>query len=176
LGSNVLVKLEKSSKPIIAAVNGFAFGGGCELALACDIRIASENASFALPELNLGILPGAGGTQRLSKIIGLGRAKEIILTGRSITAEEALRYGLVSKVAPLDKLMESAQETARMILAKGPLAVRLAKKCISASLSTDQDAGMFMELLSIGVLFSSEDRMEGVNAFLEKRRPKFQGK
>ncbi|MDR1765961.1 MAG: enoyl-CoA hydratase/isomerase family protein [Lachnospiraceae bacterium] len=176
LAQNALQKLENSPKPVIAAVNGYAFGGGCELALACDIRIASENARFALPELSLGILPGAGGTQRLAKLIGQGRAKEMILTSRRITAEEALSYGLVTKVVPLSGLIAEAESTAKTILSKGPVAVNLAKKCVNAALSTDATAGSLLELLSFSVLISSEDRMEGVNSFLEKRTPRFQGK
>jgi len=176
LATNALAKIERSSKATIAAVNGYAFGGGCELALACDIRIASENAQFALPELGLGILPGAGGTQRLTKLVGLGRAKEMILTSRRIKVEEALQYGLVTQVVSLEKLIETAQEIAKKILSKGPVAVKLAKKCMAAAVSTDQDAGMLLELLSYSVLISSEDRMEGVNSFLEKRPANFQGK
>lgn len=176
LATGVLRKIENSSKPIIAAVNGYAFGGGCELALACDIRIASENARFALPELALGILPGGGGTQRLSKLIGLGRAKEMILTGRRIKADEALHYGLVTAVYPPEQLAQEAHQIAKTILSKGPVAVQLAKKCITASLSTDQETGLLLELLSYSVLVSTEDRIEGVDAFLEKRPSKFQGK
>lgn len=176
LASSALMKFECSAKPIIAAINGYAFGGGFELAMACDIRIASENALFALPELGLGILPGGGGTQRLAKLIGLGRAKEMIFTGRRVKAEEALQYGIVSQVVPFKDLMNEAYNMANIILSKGPISLRLAKKCINASLSADQEAGMLLELLSFSVLISSEDRMEGINAFLEKRPAKFEGK
>jgi len=171
-----LRKLEQCTKPTIAAVNGYAFGGGCEVAMACDIRYASENARFCLPELSLGILPGGGGTQRLAKLVGLGRAKEMILTGRTITAQEALSYGLVTKVTPLEELMDNCLETARTILSKGPLAIRLAKSVINMSMTTDQDAGMLLELLSYSILVGSEDKTEGVNAFIEKRPAKFTGK
>lgn len=176
LAQGVLKKLENCGKPSIAAVNGYAFGGGCEVALACDIRIASPNARFGLPELGLGILPGSGGTQRLAKLIGLGRAKEMILTGRAITAEEALQYGLVTKVVDQDRLMEAITEEAKAILSKGPLAVRLAKRIINASMSTDQDAGMLLELLSYSILVGSADKTEGVDAFLQKRTANFTGR
>ncbi|MCL1816974.1 MAG: enoyl-CoA hydratase-related protein [Clostridiales bacterium] len=176
IGQNVLRRLAACEKPVIAAVNGLAFGGGCELAMACDIRIASENAKFGLPELGLGIIPGAGGTQRLAKLVGLGRAKEMILTGRAITAQEALQMGLVTKVTPPGELMAAVGETAKAILAKGPLAVRLAKKAVAAALSTDEESGMLLELLSYTIAVASEDRTEGATAFLEKRVPDFQGK
>lgn len=172
----VLRKLSACEKPIIAAVNGMAFGGGCELAMACDIRIASETAKLGLPELGLGIIPGAGGTQRLAKLVGLGRAKDMILTGRAVNAQEALQIGLVTQVVPQDKLMDTVMDTAKAILAKGPLAVRLAKKAVAASLSTDEESGMLLELLSYAVAVASEDRTEGTTAFLEKRKPNFQGK
>ena len=172
----VLRKLEQCAKPTIAAVNGYAFGGGCEVAMACDIRYASENARFCLPELGLGILPGGGGTQRLARLIGVGRAKDMILTGRSITAQEALEYGLVTQVTPPDELMEKSLETAHTILSKGPLAVRLAKRVINMSMTTDQDAGMLLELLSYSILVGSEDKEEGVKAFTEKRPARFEGK
>ena len=172
---SVLRKLENCIKPTIAAVNGYAFGGGCEVALACDIRLASYNAHFGFPELNLGILPGGGGTQRLAKLIGLGRAKEMILTGRPITAEEALGFGLVTKVTAQEELISECFTHAYTILDKGPLAVRLAKSVINMSMSTDQDAGMLLELLSYSILAGSEDKTEGVNAFLEKRHAIFKG-
>lgn len=176
VAQGVLRKLAACEKPTIAAINGVAFGGGCELAMACDIRIAAEHAKLGLPELGLGVIPGAGGTQRLAKLIGLGRAKEMILTGRAVTAQEALQIGLVTRVVPADQLMDAAGETARAILSKGPLAVRLAKKSIDASMSTDEESGMRLELLSYAVAVASEDRTEGATAFLEKRVPHFKGK
>lgn len=176
LAQNALLKLENCDKPIIGAVNGYAFGGGCEVALACDIRYASDNARFGLPEVGLGILPGSGGTQRLSKLVGLGRAKEMILTGKAVTAEQALQYGLVTNVVSQELLLEECIALAKTLLAKGPLALRLTKKVINASMSTDQNAGMMLELLSYSILAGSEDKMEGVNAFFEKRDPDFKGK
>lgn len=170
------VEVEDCEKPTIAAVNGHALGGGCELAMACDIRIASENASFGLPETTLGILPGAGGTQRLSRLIGKGRAVEMILTGRFMGAEEALGAGLVSKVVPQEELTDTIRETASQILSKGPLAVKLAKLAVQAGYETDQRTGLLIERLAQAVLYTSEDKVEGTTAFLEKRKPRFQGK
>ena len=167
--------ISECEKPVIAAVNGSAFGGGCELALASDIRIASENAKFCLPELGIGIMPGGGGSRRLARIIGEGRAKEIILTGRVVRAEEAFSIGLVSKVVPGDQLIDAATETAKMILEKGPLAVRLEKKVLNMALSSDEESARLMELFSYCMLIASEDRLEGMNAFLEKRKPQFKG-
>jgi len=176
VAQNALKALADCEKPTIAAVNGVAFGGGCELTLACDIRIASTRARFGLPELGLGILPGAGGTQRLSRLIGLGRAKEMILTGRTIAAEEAEKIGLVTQIVEPENLMGAVLETAERILSKGPLAVRLAKKAVNMSLSTPEECGMMLERLSYSILIGSEDKQEGVKAFLEKRDPSFQGR
>jgi len=176
LAQRALCKLSSCEKPTIAAVNGMAFGGGCELAMACDIRIAAESAKFGLPELGLGIIPGAGGTQRLSKLVGLGRAKEIILTGRAVSAQEAYQIGLVTQVVSSDALLETAMETAAGILSKGPLAVRLAKMAVDASMSSDVQSGMLLELYSYAIAIASEDRHEGVAAFLEKRLPEFLGR
>ncbi|WP_227935334.1 enoyl-CoA hydratase/isomerase family protein [Alkalihalobacillus deserti] len=168
--------IEAYEKPTIAMVNGFALGGGCELAMACDIRIASLNAKFGLPELNLSIIPGAGGTQRLARLVGKGKAMELILTGKVITAEEAYRIGLVSEVVHSENLLENVQETAAKILAKGPLAVRLAKLSVNQGTETDMKTGLMIEKLAQAILFSSEDKREGTAAFLEKRSPNFQGK
>ena len=176
LAQRALRKLAACRLPVIAAVNGYAFGGGCELAMACDIHIAAEHAAFGLPELGLGILPAGGGTQRLAKLVGLGRAKEIILTGRTVKADEAASIGLVSRVVPREELVERAVEMARAISSKGPFAVRLAKQAVNASLATDEDTGMLIEALSYGLAIASDDRMEGVDAFLEKRPPRFSGR
>lgn len=163
-------------KPVIAAINGAAYGGGCELAVAADIRIAAENAKFAFPEVGIGIMPGGGGTQRLAKLIGLGRAKEMIMTGRVMSAAEALQTGLVTQVVAQDKLMDEAICTAQRILEKGPLAVRMAKKVVGMALSTDEESGRLLELFSYCMLMASHDRLEGCTAFLEKRMPKFTGR
>lgn len=169
-------EIEGYEKPTIAAVNGYALGGGCELAMACDIRIASDNAKFGQPEVNLSIIPGAGGTQRLSRLVGKGKATELILTGEVIDADEAHRIGLVSKVVPQAELTDAVGETAGAILKKGPLAIRLAKIAVSRGAETDQDTGMLIERLAQAVLFDSEDKLEGTSAFLEKREPDFRGR
>jgi enoyl-CoA hydratase/carnithine racemase len=169
-------EVEAYEKPTIAAVNGFALGGGCELAMACDVRIASKNARFGLPELTLSIIPGAGGTQRLSRLVGKGRAIEMILTGQIIDAEEARRIGLVTQIADENEdLMDRVRATAAAILKKGPLAVRLAKLAIQTGLETDQKTGLVVERLAQAVLFDTEDKREGTSAFLEKREPHFRG-
>ena len=176
LASGVLKKLENCDKPSIAAVNGYAFGGGCELAMACDVRIASDNAKFALPELGLGILPGAGGTQRLSRLVGVGWAKDMILTGRVLSAAEALAIGLVTRVTPQADLPAAARQTAGEILKKGPLALRLSKKLITSSLSTDQETGLLLELLAYSMTMATEDKQIGINAFFDKKVPEFLGR
>ncbi|MFN3339042.1 MAG: enoyl-CoA hydratase/isomerase family protein [Dietzia sp.] len=168
--------IEDFPKPTIAAINGFALGGGCELAMSCDIRIASECAKLGLPETNLGVLPGAGGTQRLARLVGTGRAIEMILTGRFIDAEEALRIGLVTSVVAPDALLHAARETAATIAAKGPLAVRLAKLVVRAGMDADQGTGQVVERLAQAVLYGSEDKAEGTAAFLGKRTAEFQGR
>ena len=173
---NIMTRWANMDKVTIAAINGFALGGGCELALACDIRIASEKAKLGQPELNLAILPGAGGTQRMLRLVGPGKTKELILTGDIISAQEALSIGLVNKVVSPDQLMNAVREMAKKILAKGPLAVKVAKSVINWGGSTDLHAGLIIERLAQAVLFSTEDRKEGVNAFLEKRNPNYQGK
>lgn len=167
--------LEDYELPTIAAVNGFALGGGMELAMACDIRVAAQGARFGLPETNLGIIPGAGGTQRLSRLVGRGRAVELILTGRLFDAAEALRIGLVTEVVPADELMDAVRTTAGQILAKGPLAIRLAKLVIKNGAETDQRTGLLLERLAQSLLYASADKKEGLNAFLEKRPALFTG-
>lgn len=176
INSSLFAEVEKFPRPTIAAVNGFAVGGGCELALACDIRVASETASFGQPELNLGIIPGAGATQRLPRVIGLGRAKHLILTGEIIDAARALEYGLVTAIAPAGELMARARDIAQRILVLGPLAARLAKLSLNASARVDLDSGLLIETLAQAICFDSEDKIEGTTAFLEKRRPKFRGR
>ena len=169
----VYEKVEQFPKPTIAAVNGYAFGGGHELALACDIRIAATNAQFALPETGLGIMPAAGGTQRLAKLVGLGRATEIVLTGRRVKAEDALAMGLVTQVVEQDQLLDTARETAQAIMAKGPLAIQLAKTVIRHGFDVDHQTGILLERLAQSVLYSSAEKAEGTTAFLEKRTPDF---
>lgn len=174
-GHAVTNRLESFPKPVIAAVNGYALGGGCELALACDLRIAAANAIFGLPEPTLGIIPGAGGTQRLPRIVGLGRAKEMILTGARWDATRALEAGLVSRVVPLAELMPAARALADQVLALGPLAVKLAKAALNASSQMPLSAGLAFESTAQAITFESRDKMEGTTAFLEKRKPIFRG-
>lgn len=169
-------KIEDYEKPTIAAINGFALGGGLELALACDIRIASYHAKVGLPEVGLGIIPGAGGTQRLTRIVGKGKAMDLILTGDIITAEEAERIGLISKAVPQDELFEKAKEYAGKISLKGPLALRLAKAAVNRGADIEMETALYLEKLTQTILIASEDKREGTQAFLEKRKPQFQGK
>lgn len=171
----ILSRIESVPKVTIAAVNGYALGGGCELAMAADIRIASTNARFGQPELGLGIIPGAGGTQRLVRLVGLGRAKELVLTGRIIDAEEARQIGLVSRVVPPDQLMDAAVELGKSLIRKGPLAVSLAKEVLHVAASSDFETGLAAERLAQSFLFTTWDHNEGLTAFLEKREPKFEG-
>jgi enoyl-CoA hydratase/carnithine racemase len=168
--------VEEFPKPTIAAVNGFALGGGCEIAMACDIRIASRTARLGLPETALSLLPGAGGTQRLGRLVGMGRAIELILTGRMVDAAEAERIGLVTAVTEPDELIARAREVAATVLARGPLATRLAKLVIRAGMDADQRTGQVVERLAQAVLYESEDKLEGTAAFLGKRQPQFTGR
>jgi len=170
-----LAALENCSKPIIAAINGYAFGGGFELALACDIRIVAENAVLGLPETGLGFIPGAGGTQRLSRMAGVGVAKDVILGGRTLSAQEAVQHGIAMKAVPLEKLMEEAKKLAGKMVLRGPIALNVGKKMINASMYTDPSTGCMMESLALAILFDSKDKMEGTSAFLEKRKPQFKG-
>ncbi len=172
-GQKTLRALEHLDKVVIAAVNGFALGGGCELALACDIRIASAKAKFGQPEVNLGLIPGYAGTQRLSRLIGLGQALHLILSGEMIGAEDALRVGLVQKVVEPDQLLPAARDLARTIAAKGPHAVRLAKKVIHQGWMMDFESGCALEAEAFGSLFEGAEAVEGMKAFLEKRAPQW---
>ena len=176
LGNRVFRRLEKLDKPVIAAISGFALGGGCELAMACDIRIASEKARFAQPEAGLGITPGFGGTQRLPRLVGEGRAKELIYTCAMIKADEALRIGLVNKVVPLDTLMEEAKNMANTIIANGPRAVKLCKDAINRGMQVDIDEAIEIEAGDFGKCFATEDQKEGMSAFMERREKNFSNK
>jgi enoyl-CoA hydratase/carnithine racemase len=175
-GQDLLNLIENLGKPVIAAVNGYALGGGCELALACHLRIASENAKFGQPEVNLGVIPGYGGTQRLARLIGKGRAMEMILTGNQIDANEALRIGLVNKVVPQSELLSTAENIARTILSKGQVAIRMALKAVNIIAETPQSDGQALEASLFGVCCGTEDFKEGTRAFLEKRKPEFKNR
>lgn len=175
-GQSVFNLIENLGKPVIAAVNGYVLGGGTELALACHIRIASENAKFGQPEVNLGIIPGYGGTQRLARLIGKGRAMELILTGDQIDAQEAYRIGLVNKVVSQAELMKTAEAVAQKILSKGQLAIRLALKAVNMTAETNLTDGQALEASLFGLCCGTEDFKEGTKAFLEKRKPEFKSK
>jgi len=174
-GQAAFGKIEDLPKPVIAAVNGYALGGGCELAMACDIRIASERAKFGQPEVTLGLIPGYGGTQRLSRLVGKGKAKELILTGEMIDAHEALRIGLVERVVPQEKLMSEAEALATKLVGLGPIALKLAKNSIDAGFNIPMDEALRVESERFGEVCATEDKNEGTKAFLEKRKPEFKG-
>jgi enoyl-CoA hydratase len=176
LGQRVFRQIELSRKPVIAAVNGFALGGGCELALACHLRIAGENAQFGLPEVKLGIIPGYGGTLRLPRIVGKGRALELMLTAQFIKADEAYRIGLANRVVPLAELMDAARKTMQTILANGPVAVGLAIECTTRGMEMSVDDGLALESNLFGLLAATQDMREGMSAFLEKRKAAFTGR
>ena len=176
-GGSIFLRLENLSKPVIAAINGFALGGGCELAMACDIRIASEKAKFGQPEVGLGITPGFGGTQRLARIVGVSNAMELILTAKNINAQQAKEIGLVSHVYPPEELMDKALELANAICANAPIAVSESKRCIRMGMQTDIATGSAFEAEAFGVCCGTADKDEGMGAFLEKRTEKhFQNK
>jgi enoyl-CoA hydratase len=175
LGGRFYTRFEQSDKPVIAKINGFCLGGGLELALTCDIRIASESSKFGQPEMLLGIMPGSGGTQRLPRLVGPGKAKELIFTGKTINAAEALRIGLINQVVSPDELEETVMTTAKQIAKQSPLALKWAKKAINMSQETGLGAGIAYETLADCLLFSGKDREEGMKAFFEKRKPQFKG-
>ncbi|MEQ8201263.1 MAG: short-chain-enoyl-CoA hydratase [Syntrophomonadaceae bacterium] len=176
VGQQVFRQMELLEKPIIAAVNGFALGGGCELAMACDIRLASENALFGVPEVGLGVIPGFGGTQRLPRLIGEGRAKELIYTADTINAQEAFRVGLVNHVCPPEKLMDEARKLAKKIASKAPLAVGYSKFAVGKGMQVDIDTAMSIESDMFGMCCATEDKFEGMTAFVEKRKANFKAK
>jgi len=167
--------IRKFKKPLIAAVSGFALGGGCELAMLCDMIIASDTAQFGQPEIKIGVIPGAGGTQRLTRAIGRRMAMELILTGRFISAEEAKKLGLVNRVVPAELYMDEAMKLAKEISGMPPLAVKLAKECVLKAEEMDFDEGLLIERKNFYLLFSSNDQKEGMNAFIEKRKPEWKG-
>ena len=175
LGQRAMMTSESFPRPVIAAVTGFALGGGCELCLACDMRIASDNAKFGQPEVNLGVTPGFGGTQRLPRLVGKGLASELLYTGDIIDAEEACRIGLVNRVVPLSQLMSECTTIAEKVSMKGPVAVKLCKELVNNGMEMDLARACKCEADLFGMCFSSEDQKEGMKAFLEKRPPKFKG-
>jgi len=176
MGRSLFTAIDTFPKPVIAMINGYCLGGGCELALACDIRIASESASFGQPEINLGIIPGGGGTQRLTRLVGEGKAMELILTGEIIDAKIAFAIGLVNQVVPADQLQVKTMEIANRIADKSPIALRLAKEAVKLASRSNLDEGLRREVDLFALCFSSDDKDEGVSAFLEKRKPVFKGK
>ena len=169
-------QINKTRKPIIAAVSGFALGGGCELAMTCDMIVASETAQFGQPEIKIGVMPGAGGTQRLTKALGKAKATELVLTGKFIGAEEALSYGLINRIVPVELYLKEAVKLASEIAAMSPIAVQMAKESVKRSFEAHLEEGLHFERKNFYMLFSAEDQKEGMNAFIEKRRPDFKGK
>ncbi len=169
------VRIETMSQPVIAAINGFTFGGGCELALTCDFRVAARSAKFGQPEINLGIIPGNGGTQRLTRLVGVSKAKEMIMLGDVITAEQALKIGLVHQVVGAEQLMATAVGLAKKLAQKAPIALAMAKRSIQRSIGSDIEDGLEYELNCFAHCFSTQDQKEGMKAFLEKRPPQFTG-
>jgi enoyl-CoA hydratase len=175
-GQAVLNLIENLGKPVIAAVNGFALGGGCETAMACTIRVASENAKFGQPEVTLGLIPGGGGTQRLPRLVGKGRALQLILSGEIINAQEAYRIGLVNEVVPAADLMTRAEAILKRIFSNAPLAIKYSLEAVNKGLETSQAEGLSLEASLFGLCAGTEDKKEGTSAFLEKRKPQFQGR
>ncbi len=175
-GQEVMESIENITKPVIAAINGFALGGGNELSMACDIRIASENAKFGQPEVNLGIIPGYGGTQRLPRLVGKGMAKKLIYSAEMIDAAEAYRIGLVDEVVPAEELMDAAEKLARTIMSKAPISIKMAKVAINNGMNCDLKTGVQFEAEAYTSTFVSEDRIEGMTAFLQKRKAEFKNR
>ncbi len=175
-GQSVLDLIENLGKPVMAAINGFALGGGCETAMACTIRLAAENAKFGQPEVKLGLLPGAGGTQRLPRLVGKGRALQLILSGDIINAQEAYRIGLVNEVVPSAELISRAEAILKQITANAPLGIQFSIEAVNKGLETSQSEGLFLEASLFAICAATEDKKEGTSAFLEKRAPKFQGR
>lgn len=169
-------RLQKLNKPVIAAVSGFALGGGCELAMACDMIVASETAQLGQPEINLGVMPGAGGTQRLTRAVGKSIAMEMVLNGRLLTAQEAAHYGLANRVVPVELYLEEAVALAQQIAERAPVAIRLAKEAVNATFETSLQAGLKLERRLFYMLFATADQKEGMDAFINKRTPGWQGK
>jgi enoyl-CoA hydratase len=176
LGQGMLDFIENLGKPVIAAINGFALGGGCETAMACTMRIAVEHARFGQPEVKLGLLPGGGGTQRLPRLVGKGRALQLILTGEAISAEEALRMGLVNEIVPSGSLIDRAEAILGQVAANAPIAVKFSLDAVNKGLDSSQGAGLALEASYFGICAASEDKKEGTSAFLEKRPPRFRGR
>lgn len=175
-GQEIFRRFEMSAKPVIAAVNGFALGGGCELAMACHVRVAADNAKFGQPEVKLGISPGYGGTQRLARLVGKGRAMQLLLTGETIDADEAFRIGLVNKIVPAADLLSAARGMLQEMLANGPLALALCIEAVDRGLEMSLDEGLILEANHFGLLAATDDMREGMRAFLEKRQAAFRGK
>ncbi len=169
-------RIRKIKKPLIAAVSGFALGGGCELSMTCDIIIASETATFGQPEINIGVMPGAGGTQRLTRAVGKAKAMEMVLTGGMISAHEALQWGLINKVVPVEYYLQEAKDVAKVIVNKPQVAVRLAKEAVLKAFDTTIEGGLEFERKNFYLLFATEDQKEGMKAFVEKRKPEWKGK
>ena len=169
-------QIRKTKKPIIAAVSGFALGGGCELAMTCDMIIASETAKFGHPEIKIGVMPGAGGTQRLTRAVGKAKAMELVLSGRFISGEEALQYGLVNKVVPVEMYLHEALQLAKEISEMSPIAAQLAKEAVNRSFETHLDEGLHFERKNFYLAFATEDQKEGMKAFVEKRKPEYKGR
>jgi len=176
LGQQLYTEIENLRVPVIAMINGFCLGGGCEIAMCCDIRVASENARLGQPEINIGIFPGGGGTQRLPRLVGWGKAKELLYTGRIIDAAEAERIGLVDKVVPADELGSTVTELAETIAGKSPVIIRLLKKAITRGMYSNLPDGLAYDKSTFSLCFATDDHHEGITAFLEKREPEFKGK